>query len=158
MEAPDTLIWRPASKHTVRQERRGVKKSKKQVLLCLLLFSEASVVWRMLSNVEDATIKRNRQVTDKESDVNKIVIHKNVDYCHLCPGREAGTGSVTERGLSRCAEQQEQQSGRESGMQKAGRARAVTWEKGKRWGWKGRQAFVDHRSKVAQKRIVVGED
>lgn len=43
-------------------------------------------------------------------------------------------------------------------MQKAGRARAGAWEKGKRWGWKRRQAFVDHRSRVALRRIVVGED
>lgn len=121
MKAPDTLVWRPATDRTVVQGRRGVRKSKKQLLLCLLLFSVASVVWRMLSNVEDDTIKRNRQVTDKESDVNKIVVHKNVDYCHLCPGREPGEGSVTERGLSRCAGQQEQQCGRGSGMRKAGR-------------------------------------
>lgn len=48
--------------------------------------------------------------------------------------------------------------GRESDRRKAGRARAVAWEKGKRWGWKERQAFVDHRSRVALRKIVVGED
>lgn len=124
MEAPDTRIWRPAFNRTVVQEGRGVKKSKKQLLLCLLLFYEASVVGRCCQTLKMTQLRETDKVTDKKSDVNKTVVHKNVNHCHLCPGRETGEGSVTERGLSRCTEQPEQQSGRGSGIQKPGRARA----------------------------------